>query len=363
MLLSRKRHIESLVYISLWIIVVTLYVLDIMRARSYTSQPLLDMNCILNMSRALLPFLLLFLVNNVVLIPKLLFSNRYFMYFLCAAALIGVIWLCQYYTFMRIIEENRIHLPPQRHGFRPLLPLPIFLDFIYDLLIIGGNLAIALIFQRYEDRLEKESLMKANAENQLAYLKAQINPHFYMNMLNNIHGMVEINPTKAQDMLIDMSHLMRYMLYDCSQPHIALSSEIGFLKNYLNLIRQRYPEKRVSISVNLPDEKTTAGIMIPPLLYLVFIENAFKHGISYQEQSFVSVRLQIADNNIEFHCLNSYHPQSNTNNVHKGIGLINIKKRLRLIYNENFNLDIQASDKTYSVLLTTPIHENQNINN
>lgn len=156
---------------------------------------------------------------------------------------------------------------------------------------------------------------------------------------------------------------MRYMLYDCSQPHIALSSEIGFLKNYLNLIRQRYPEKRVSISVNLPDEKTTAGIMIPPLLYLVFIENAFKHGISYQEQSFVSVRLQIADNNIEFHCLNSYHPQSNTNNVHKGIGLINIKKRLRLIYNENFNLDIQASDKTYSVLLTTPIHENQNINN
>lgn len=175
--------------------------------------------------------------------------------------------------------------------------------------------------------------------------------------------MVEINPTKAQDMLIDMSHLMRYMLYDCSQPHIALSSEIGFLKNYLNLIRQRYPEKRVSISVNLPDEKTTAGIMIPPLLYLVFIENAFKHGISYQEQSFVSVRLQIADNNIEFHCLNSYHPQSNTNNVHKGIGLINIKKRLRLIYNENFNLDIQASDKTYSVLLTTPIHENQNINN
>lgn len=89
----------------------------------------------------------------------------------------------------------------------PLLPMPVMLDSTYGLLVVGANLAITLMFQRYYDRLEQESLKKANAENQLAYLKAQINPHFYLNMLNNIHGMIDIDPEKAQKMLIDMSRL------------------------------------------------------------------------------------------------------------------------------------------------------------
>ena len=104
-----------------------------------------------------------------------------------------------------------------------MLPLPLLLDFMYAIVVVGVNLAVALMFQRYYDKLERESLMKANAESQLANLKAQINPHFYMNMLNNIHGMIEIDPERAQSMVIDMSQLMRHMLYESSQHHLVVS--------------------------------------------------------------------------------------------------------------------------------------------
>ena len=129
-----------------------------------------------------------------------------------------------------------------------IVPLPMFLDLVYDILIVGVNLAVALIFQRLDDKLERERMQKREAQNQLAYLKAQINPHFYMNMLNNIHAMIDIDAERAQDMLINMSKLMRYTLYDSSCERIALSSEIAFLNNYLSLMKQRYPDNRVSIT-------------------------------------------------------------------------------------------------------------------
>ena len=353
MIFTHKRKIESLVYLGLWLLVVTMFLLDIVRTRSFTSKPLLDIEAVFIIARTIFPFLILFLINNYLFIPRLLFQNKYLSYFLSVAALIGCVWASQYHTFMAWLSENSTHLPPHRPGLRPLFPLPIFLDFIYDLLIVGGNLAIALIFQHYEDKLERESLTKANAENQLAYLKAQINPHFYMNMLNNIHGMVEINPTKAQDMLIDMSNLMRYMLYDSSQPYIALSAEIQFLRNYLNLMRQRYPETKVSITAEFPCDNETAGIKIPPLLYLVFIENAFKHGISYRQHSFVAIRLYVTDRTIEFNCLNSNNPNE-CNTSTDGIGLTNVGQRLRLIYGTDFNLDIESDNLNYSVNLIVP---------
>ncbi len=348
-----KRKIESLVYLALWMLVVTIILLDIVRSRSYTSQPLLDNGVLINIIWKLLPFLLLFLINNCILIPKLLYNNRYLPYFIYVAFLIGCIWTWQYHSFMSWLSSNEAEIPPRRPGLQPLFPLPIFLDFIYDLFIIGTNIAIALIFRQYEDKLERESLTKANAENQLAYLKAQINPHFYMNMLNNIHGMVEINPAKAQDMLLDMSHLMRYMLYDSSQPEIALSAEIKFLRNYLNLMRQRYPESKVSITADFPTDNAIAGIKIPPLLFLVFIENAFKHGISYQQHSFVAIKLEVTNGMIEFKCLNSN--QANDMKAHDGIGLANVTQRLKLIYGNQFQLDTRTDDLTYSTILVIPV--------
>ncbi|MDE6160691.1 MAG: sensor histidine kinase, partial [Muribaculaceae bacterium] len=240
---------------------------------------------------------------------------------------------------------------------RPLLPMPLFLDFTYALLVVGCNLAIALMFQRFDDKLERESLMKTNAESRLAYLKAQINPHFYMNMLNNIHGMIEIDQEKAQSMVLDMSRLMRYTLYDSSRPLIPLAEEVEFLQNYLRLMRQRYPADRLTITSQFPLPGDMHGISVPPLLSLVFIENAFKHGVSYRELSFVSVSVEVSGSRVRFSCMNSNHPQSGNHTEREGIGLRNVGQRLALLYGEKAKLDISPTDTTYTVNLSIPAHE------
>ena len=162
---TRNRKIENIIYIGLWLVVIVLYLLDAMQIRHSAGKPLLDTTVLSRMTLSLLPFLALFLVNNILFIPRLLLHNRYKAYLSAAGALLIAVWMYQTWTFY----FHFINYPkPPGHGPTPLVPLPVLLSLVYDLLIVGANLAIALIFQRFEDRLERESLQKAHAENQLA---------------------------------------------------------------------------------------------------------------------------------------------------------------------------------------------------
>ncbi|MDE6498811.1 MAG: histidine kinase [Muribaculaceae bacterium] len=354
----RRRRNETLIYAGLWLGITALLMLDLVRTRSSMDLPLIDMATLWRMVMRIGPLLLLFAVHNFVLIPRLLVRNRMGMYLVATGLLVALTWCLQVGSFSLETFRHAGPGPMRPHpGPRPLLPLPLFLDLVFDLFIIGINLAITLIFQRYEDRLEHERLLKTNAESQLTYLKAQINPHFYLNMLNNIHGMVELNPESAQEMIIEMSRLMRYMLYDSAQPRIALSAEMAFVKDYISLMRRRYPADKVRISVELPDESSMAGVSVPPLLFIVFIENAFKHGISYRSDSFVTVSLRIDGGLVEFDCLNSRHPDRDDASGHKGIGLYNVRRRLELLYPDGCTFSIHATAETYTVHLAIPSHE------
>lgn len=298
---------------------------------------------------------------------RLLLRGRFALYFIAAVAAIFLVWLYQYEQFMEFLAK--IGPPPEGargprpHRFhRPLGAMPLFLDFVYDLLVVGMNIATALIFQNYRYRLERQRLSRANAESQLTYLKDQINPHFYMNMLNNIHGMIEIDPEKAQDMVLRMSKLMRYMLYESSKPKIPLSREIEFLRDYLQIMRQRYPESKVKIEAEFPSAAESGSIMVAPLFYLVYIENAFKHGISYQAVSRVSVKISIGGDKVTFDCENTVAADSKADKSgdSHGIGLQNASKRLQLIYGDSFTLtegeesDEGEENKLYRVSLTIP---------
>lgn len=357
-----NRKTETIVYVVTWILVIALLVLDLIRARNYFSAGEFDWAILGRRSVQLVYYFVLFLINNCVLIPRLLLRNRYRNYFILTALTLLGVWLCQYLQFQYDIA--RFHGGPRGDNpppFRPLLAVPVFIDLVCDILIVGINLATALLFQRYKDRFEHESLLKTNAENSLNYLKAQINPHFYMNMLNNIHGMIEINPPKAQEMVLEMSKLMRYMLYESSRPMIGLAQELAFLRNYLSIMRQRFPESKVRISAQLPGDQEVAGIRIPPLLYLVYIENAFKHGVSYREESFVSVKVEIVGQRVEFQCLNSVHDADSTPTP--GIGLRNASQRLKLIYGSAYCLEIEHTQAAFSVILSIPVNENKDPDN
>ncbi len=355
-LTNKNRRTENAVYVVLWLIAAGLYLLDTMQKRYRMSEPLFDLAAALDLVKTMAPFVVLFLINNYLLIPKLFLKNRWGGYFSAVTLIIAALSVYHYYEFRVMFECREASRPaaPFPHN-PPLVPLPVLLEFVYSLLVVGCNLAVAMTFRYFEDRIETEQLMKANAENQLAYLKAQINPHFYMNMLNNIHGMIEIDPERAQTMVLDMSSLMRYMLYDSSKPHIRLTDEIAFLNNYLNLMRQRYPESKVSIKRSFPSEESARTIQLPPLLFLVFIENAFKHGISYKKSSYVDVSISIAKGCVEFVCINSRHPEGKSINENSGIGLRNIRQRLDLLYGANATLNIEESGDEYKVRLSIPI--------
>lgn len=352
-----NKRLETIIYSAIWLIILILYLLNIMRINFYNDLPLVNPRDIFRLIFTMLPYTLLFLTNNFILIPRLLKRGKYTKYFLYTLCVILLIWIWQQLMFFNLWDFEPMPKGPERPGHpgpHPLLPLPVFLDMVYDILIIGINLSISLLFQNFAGRLQHERLKKKNIQNQLTYLKAQINPHFYMNMLNNIHGMIEIDSIKAQKMVIQMSSLMRYMLYDSSMSEIAMQSEIKFIKDYLALMKVRYPEDIVSIKAEISEADRFYGVKIPPLLFLVFLENAFKHGISYSTCSFVSVFLGREQGKIVFKCSNSLHRHI-SHNHRDGIGLGNVNRRLQLIYGNNYTLEINQTESTYTTTLTLPI--------
>lgn len=238
---------------------------------------------------------------------------------------------------------------PERPPFKPLL-----LELVIATLMLGFDLAIAIFF-RYQEELEKARRLETeHLRYQLEHLKAQINPHFFMNMLNSIHGMVELKPSTAQVMLMELSHLMRYVLYEGAKPRTTLCKETDFIANYVALMQKRYPSKKVEVTIELPEENKEQ-ILLPPLLFINIIENAFKHGISYQAPSFVKIRLSIEKDKLLFECMNSLHKRPAKEGYTGGVGLVNLRQRLQLLYGNKFTLEItEVEGMAYQVRMIIP---------
>ncbi len=242
-------------------------------------------------------------------------------------------------------------------GYEPLMvTLNNAIGLIVVLLTIGMNLGIKLYFKSDEDAKELQELERKSLEQQLAYLKYQINPHFFMNTLNNIHALVDIDPEKAKDTILELSKMMRYVLYEGDKQMIPLQRETDFLKTYISLMHLRYTDK-VRISVQLPERVPEVGI--PPLLLITFVENAFKHGISYKQESFIDVKLSLDDDRLKFTCKNSNTATSDKEEKKGGVGLTNVKQRLTLLYGDRYTLDFDESENIYEVLLLLPLNKIQ----
>lgn len=227
------------------------------------------------------------------------------------------------------------------------------------LLLLGLNVGTKYYFKSLDDRKRMKDLERDNLNQQLQYLKYQINPHFFMNTLNNIHALVDIDPEEAKHTIEVLSKLMRYVLYDADKPMAPLQKELDFLGHYIDLMRIRYTDK-VRIVVSLP--ASVPDILVPSLLFATFVENAFKHGVSYQKDSFieVSVRVDEMAREIDFLCNNSKKPDAeekqakSSSNKKGGVGLQNAIKRLKLIYGNEYELKIDANAEEHRLLLRLP---------
>lgn len=191
-------------------------------------------------------------------------------------------------------------------------------------------------------RLKKE---KKQAE--LMHLKSQVNPHFFFNTLNNLYGLVEQDPAKAQQLILKLSDMMRYSIYEGQNEWVTLGEEITYLHNYMDLHRMRY-HKEIAIQFDVDVEDPSIKIM--PLLFIIMVENAFKHGVEkLRKDAFVHIRLKTTKKLIDFEIENNFDPEEGSDS--EGIGLNNLKQRLELVYLNRHELVSSKKDSVYAVRL------------
>ena len=205
----------------------------------------------------------------------------------------------------------------------------ILRDCLNFAIFAGGSTALALARKWFtaDQKLQESETARAKAE--LYNLRSQINPHFLLNTLNNIYALTAINQERAQDAIQQLSKMLRHMLYDNQESSVALSDELQFLENYISLMKIRLS---ANVDVTFTHNVDVPGVRIAPLIFISLVENAFKHGISPTEQSFVHIEINATDHDIDCRIENSNHPKSNQDRSGHGIGLNQVQRRLDLAY-------------------------------
>lgn len=236
-------------------------------------------------------------------------------------------------------------LPPPSH--RPARPGALILGF--GVLALLMNIGADAMVENSRKEKERSLLEIENIRLQLDTLRYQINPHFFLNTLNNIQALVLIDPDRATESIAMFSKLMQLVLRSGNAPVIPLSDELSCLKCYIALMQLRYPDE-VQIETNFPSR--TGDAVIQPLILGTFVENAFKHGISYGRPSLVRVQLELKEEKIFFRCENTLFPDSLAKDG--GIGLENSRKRLTLLYGDSYELNAAPSSDRFVLELTLP---------
>jgi len=348
-----SRKIETLFYVLIWALVFSVPYFN-ERNLDHINWGMVKGNWI-----HLFGYLILFLVNVYILVPQLLLKKRYLYYFVGVVVIIGLV-----VTISIIIQTG---IPPQgategiRPDFRPNIPMPgvkspfmLFVDnFIISILIIGAGTTTKLLSKWLSEEKLRKDVEKEQIKTNLALLRHQVSPHFFMNTLNNIHSLIEIDSTKAQDAVERLSTLMRYLLYDSAQNTIELKKEIEFIYSFISLMQLRHSEEVeviTAIPKQIPDAK------IPPMLFISLIENAFKHGVSYPLKSYIHFELQFDTKSLTCIVKNSKHKTAaKYQGEYSGIGLDNIKESLKLLYEDDFHLDILDKENEFEVNLRIPL--------
>ncbi len=357
MVFKAQGKMRFLLHFAAWIIIIGLplynfYRWDIPREFIWTYYLLVVINGII------------FYCNYFLLIPRFFFRNRRIRYYLSALILIAALFCVSHVAGFLIFQKaahsfpresaDRIERmddrPPRgpRKIFRlPFGPMSVY-NFAFNAIVFSVfAFGIKVLERHAEIEKKQKELEKEKLNSELAFLKSQISPHFFFNTLNNIYSLIDINKEDSQKAVLKLSKMMRYLLYESEQGETRLGSEIEFMNNYIDLMRLRVSDK-IKLDISFPAEHDDRTI--PPLLFISIIENAFKHGISYREKSFISINMNVSGNILIFNCENSLvrNPVSESSGS-LGIGLENLKKRLSLLFPSKYELNIERTVETFCV--------------
>ena len=344
------RYVEVLIHVIGWGMVFGFPLLMMNRSGfGITWGEYLRHGCVVPLS-----FLVVFYVNYFVLIPHYLFAGRmrtYIIYnvlLVVAVLLGGYVW--QELAFLLDEPRPPRHIGPPRWVF-------VARDAFSMVLTVGLCAAIRLSRRWAQTEEARREAEKSRAEAELKNLRNQLNPHFLLNTLNNIYALIAFDADKAQAAVQELSRLLRHVLYENQQRTVSLDKEMDFIRNYIELMRIRLAANvRVETQFDIPDGSRT---QIAPLIFISLIENAFKHGISPTEPSFIRIRFSEENGEICCDITNSYHPKTDADKSGSGIGLEQVRKRLELSYPGRYTWQqgVSADKKEYRSILTIKTKE------
>ena len=345
----RKQVIgENALYFCVWLGV---FLVPFMNAGMMSERIRIDMIFLAWLK--ILPFYLLFIVNHYLLFRYLHRKYLYWAYYLVAAFLIGGVFsLLEWYEQSNVaftISFGEVGDSVQA-SHTSLSVFPWWGNMLAAAAMFAANDLIRIFYRTMQKDEDSERLQRQNVQAEMYYLKHQINPHFLMNTLNNIHALIDIDTEAAKQSVIQLSNMMRYVVYDAGNNSITLKDEVRFIKNYIELMRIRYTDD-VEITFDYP-QGAEGRIELPPLIFIVFVENAFKHGVSYNTNSYIRINMEYANGYVVGRFENSVNENSRKSNP--GIGLENVRKRLDLIYENRYELTINESNENYCVTLKIP---------
>lgn len=289
--------------------------------------------------------ILFFYINFLILVPKLLLQKKTVLYLGCIALILLIsLTFSEFYKdifspfhqeFIRGAGDRK----PPKFSFWRGIPIALNVTFI----LVGTIIRMYMEWNKNETR--KKEIESVRTTTQLQYLKNQINPHFLFNSLNTIYSLTSKKASNAPEAVITLSELMRYMLYRANNEYVPLQEELDYISNYIKLQRLRlaYAE---NVTINI--RGNVAGQKVRPLLLISFIENAFKYGTDFQGNTEIKIIITVSLNHLSFTCVNLIgNTKKDTEN--SGIGLVNTRERLAMLYPNKHTLEVSEKDGKYSV--------------
>jgi LytS/YehU family sensor histidine kinase len=290
---------------------------------------------------ALAGMVLVIYTNILVLIPYLFEKKRYVLYVICAILVILL------HTLLRSLYIE--HLYKKLWGEDAGTTGVYWMSFVYGIWFTVVSSMLYITQRWYSHRQQVKNIQINQLQTELKYLRAQVNPHFMFNGLNTIYGYIDINNQQARNILLQFADLLRYNLYEADVDWVDLEKETQYLQNYVALQKARSESNlQTDLDINIDDR----SIKVAPLIFIVFVENAFKYSTRDNKVNTIKISLQQKGMQIVFECSNSYEdvPQESG-----GIGLNNVKRRLELLYKDRYTLTIIKDQGIYFVQLILSI--------
>lgn len=351
-----KTSLTSVLHIIVWLL---LFFLNYQFVKNYSVKIDFPFHLI-----TWLIYAFVFYVNFILLIPYLLFRRRYILYAVTSLVLLFTSRIAKDYILQQHHRKFRPEMfempsiPPDKPVFRPDIgpPAPDFRPrregrffMLYGLLLVYTiSLSIRVIQKWQDDEKHKAAVEKEKIATELSYLKQQVNPHFLFNTLNSIYSLTISTSPQAAVIILKLSSILRYMLYETENRKVKLTEEINIIKYYIELQRLRLTDK---VNVKFELEGKTDYYSIPPLLLIPLIENAFKYGVDNINDSFIEINIIIANDQLEVYVRNKIVKISPDLYQNGGIGIKNIKRRLELLYGNKYVFETHDKDGIFSVTL------------